>query len=285
MATVKNNVLPDKVVWIKPNFENPGWIKNPKHAAFFKLEGTFDNYVWAQDRNGKLKNLFTDEEKDFLEKELRMEPNTLSVYNKQNPLREKMIKLGKDPIKLVLSDPDDFIQLKILLTNSDKIAPSVKDIKKKATYKYYVEDEDDILEITMDKTSLTQKAWMAYGEMSKDKRKLAGFIRIYTQVKNKPIVKIDSSVKLETLQAKVSNVVQNDMKNFVELVENPSYDTILLIAEGVESGEVEKKQTTYYLKGGKDKMGSTLRETIDFLNSPMNQELRLILEEKVKIAL
>ena len=285
MATVKNNVLPDKVVWIKPNFENPGWIKNPKHAAFFKLEGTYDNYVWAQDRNGKLKNLFTDEEKDFLEKELRMEPNTLSVYNKQNPLREKMIKLGKDPIKLVLSDPDDFIQLKILLTNSDKVAPSVKDIKKKATYKYYVEDEDDILEITMDKTSLTQKAWMAYGEMSKDKRKLAGFIRIYTQVKNKPIVKIDSSVKLETLQAKVSNVVQNDMKNFVELVENPSYDTILLIAEGVESGEVEKKQTTYYLKGGKDKMGSTLRETIDFLNSPMNQELRLILEEKVKIAL
>jgi hypothetical protein len=285
MATVKNNVLPDKVVWIKPNFENPGWIKNPKHAAFFKLEGTYDNYVWAQDRNGKLKNLFTDEEKDFLEKELRMEPNALSVYNKQNPLKDKMIKLGKDPIKLVLSDPDDFIQLRILLTNSDKIAPSVKDIKKKATYKYYVEDEDDILEITMDKTSLTQKAWMAYGEMSKDKRKLAGFIRIYTQVKNKPITKIDSSVKLETLQAKVSNVVQNDMKNFVELVENPSYDTILLIAEGVESGEVEKKQTTYYLKGGKDKMGSTLRETIDFLNSPMNQELRLILEEKVKIAL
>jgi hypothetical protein len=285
MATVKNNVLPNKVVWIKPNFENPGWIKNPKHAAFFKLEGTYDNYVWAQDRNGKLKNLFTDEEKDFLEKELRMEPNALSVYNKQNPLKDKMIKLGKDPIKLVLSDPDDFIQLRILLTNSDKIAPSVKDIKKKATYKYYVEDEDDILEITMDKTSLTQKAWMAYGEMSKDKRKLAGFIRIYTQVKNKPITKIDSSVKLETLQAKVSNVVQNDMKNFVELVENPSYDTILLIAEGVESGEVEKKQTTYYLKGGKDKMGSTLRETIDFLNSPMNQELRLILEEKVKIAL
>ncbi len=282
---MEKTVLPQKTVWVKPNYENPGWIKNPRHKAFFKLEGTADNFVWAQDRSGKYKNLFTDKEKAEIEKMLQMEPNTLSIYNKANPLRQQVVKVSKDPMKLDLNDPEDFIKYKILLSNSEKIAPSVKNIKDKGTYKYYIEDEDEVAELTNASANLDQRAWVAYGEFQKDWKKLATFVKMYNQVKNKPLKKFDTATKLETLQSLVVNIIKTDKAGFVELVENPSFDTLVLLSEAIEIGEIEKKQSSYFLKGGQDKLGSTLKDTISFLESPMNQELRLILEEKVKVNL
>lgn len=274
--------LPDKKVKVKPNLENPGWIKNKRHAAFFKVEGAYESYPVAMNRNGSLKNPFTDEEKKFLEEVMGYEPNTLSVYKKEGPLREISVRLTKDPLELDLSNAEDYIKYKVLLTNSDRIAPSVKDIKAKGTYKFYIEDADEVAQITKLKGSLEQKAWTEYGKISENKGRLIAFLKVYNQVKKLPAMKIDKDSKLEFLQAKVMDAISINKQDFIDIVSNPDFDVMLTVAEGVETGVLKKNGTKYYLAEG-DQIGDTLKHAIDYLKAPVNQELRLIVEEQIKL--
>jgi hypothetical protein len=279
MSTFK---LPNKKVRVRPNLENSGWIKNPRHAAFFKVEGAYESYPVAMLRNGQLKNPFTDEEKVFLEEWYGYEPNTLSVYKKDSPLREMSVRLTKDGMTLDLSNPDDYITYKVLLTNSEKIAPSVKERKAKATYKFYIEDEAEIAELKSSDANINQIAWMEYGKISENKSKLIAFLKIYGQVFKMPTTKIDKNTDIKVLQGKVSDIVKDKMQGFVEIVTNPDYETMLLISEAVENGVIVRTGTKYSLAQG-DQIGNTFKEAIQYLKAPVNQELVLILEEQIKL--
>lgn len=274
--------LPQETVLVKPNLTNPGWVKNPRHVAFFKLEGAFDMFTVAMSRNGTLKNPFTDAEKDYLTEVLQLDSKELSVYTANSFLRLQNIRLGKDPVKLDLSQPDDFIKYKILLTNTDKVAPSVKDVRKKGTYKYYIEREADVTSVNKEKGDINKTAWKEYGKMEENKSKLAAFLKVYSRVMGQPAKKIDKSTKLDFLQGQVSAIIEANTKQFAEIVDNPNYDTILLIAEAVEKGIIVAKGTNYFLKGGTDKLGSSLIETVSYLNNAMNQELKLTIEQQIK---
>lgn len=274
--------LPQKKVKVKPNFENAGWIKNKRHAAFFKVEGAYESYPVAMTRNGSLKNPFTDEEKKYLEEVLGYEQNALSVYKKDGPLREINVRLTKDPLELDLSNPEDFIKYKVLLTNSDRIAPSVKDIKAKGTYKFYIEDAEEVAEITKLKGSIEQKAWIEYGKISENKNRLIAFLKVYNQVKKLPAMKIDKDSKLDFLQAKVMDAISLNKQDFIDIITNPDFDIMLTIAEGVETGVLKKSGTKYSLAEG-DQIGDTLKHAINYLKAPVNQELRLIVEEQIKL--
>lgn len=274
--------LPQETVLVKPNLTNPGWVKNPRHVAFFKLEGAFDMFTVAMSRNGTLKNPFTDAEKDYLTEVLQLDSKELSVYTANSFLRLQNIRLGKDPVKLDLSQPDDFIKYKILLTNTDKVAPSVKDVRKKGTYKYYIEREADVTSVNKEKGDINKTAWKEYGKMEENKGKLAAFLKVYSRVMGQPAKKIDKSTKLDFLQGQVSAIIEANTKQFAEIVDNPNYDTILLIAEAVEKGIIVAKGTNYFLKGGTDKLGSSLIETVSYLNNAMNQELKLTIEQQIK---
>jgi hypothetical protein len=279
MSTFK---LPMKKVRVRPNLENSGWIKNPRHAAFFKVEGAYESYPVAMLKSGQLKNPFTDEEKVFLEEHYGYEPNTLSVYKKDSPLREINVRLTKDGMALDLSNPDDYIIYKVLLTNSEKIAPSVKERKSKATYKFYIEDEAEIAEMKSSDANINQIAWMEYGKISENKSKLTAFLKIYSQVFKMPTTKIDKNTDIKILQGKVSDIVKDKMQGFVEIVTNPDYETMLLISEAVENGVIVRTGTKYSLAEG-DQIGNTFKEAIQYLKAPVNQELILILEEQIKL--
>lgn len=274
--------LPKKKVKVRPNFDNAGWIKNPRHAAFFKVEGAYESYPVAMSRNGQLKNPFTDKEKAALEEMLGYEKNSLSVYNKAGILQDMQVRLSKDPLDLNLEDPIDYIKYKILLTNSDRIAPSVKEKNKKATYKFYIEDMDEVIQLQSKSANIQQTAWKEYGKMEENRNKLAQFIKVYSQVMRLPLTKIDKNTKIEFLQAKVSELVSSKPKEFVEIVTNEDFDTVLLISEAVETGVIKRDGTKYLLADG-DKLGDTLKATISYLKAASSQELVLTIEQQIKL--
>lgn len=275
--------LPDETVYVKANYENPGWVKNPRHAGFFKLEGCFDQFTVAANRDGsgKLKNPLTNAEKEYLAEALDLDPKQLSTYTKDSYIRNVYIKCGKDPIKFDLSDPEDYIRYKVLITNSDKIAPSVKDKKFKATYKYYVERESEVAEVNKAKGDVNKTVWKEYGKMEDNRNKLITFLKVYARITNKPVVKVDTNTKIDFLQGKVSELIEKETNKVYEIMNHDSFDTILFISNATEVGELEIKGTKYMIKGGSDKVGNTLAETIKYFDSPINQELRLVIEEEI----
>lgn len=281
--------LPNKKVKVKFNPYNPGPIKNTRHVAYFKMEGCFDSFGCAMNRNGKLKNPFTDAEKKVLEAKLAQDrgENCLSIYNKEGILYDydiTPIRLSKDPLQLDLNDPYDYVTFKVLLTNSDKICPDYGLLKTSQTYKYYVEDEDQVAEVKAKDSNKSMRTWIAYGEMKEDRNKLIGFLKVYSQFTNKSFMafNVTTSSKLALIQAKVVDVINENNDVFLKIVENPSYDTILLVAEAVENREIEIRDKKYFHKGGTDKIADTLMGVVDYLNAPINQELKLLLETTIK---
>lgn len=277
-----NGELPRKKVTIKPNLNNPGWIKNKNHVAHFKIEGCHDRFVVAMTRNGQIKNPFTKEEKDFLEKSMGYEENTLSVYNKKSPIHEMSVALSKDPMIVDLSDPEEFMKVKILLTNTELIAPSIKDVKNKQTYKYYIEDADEVAEMTKNVTSKIQKAWKAFGKIEDDRTKLSAFLKTFNLILGKPIPKIDVNTKLEWLQSQVSDIVQNKTDQFVTIIENPDYDTYLLLAQAIDGGIIKREGTKHLLAASNERLGNNIQETITFLKREANQDTVYLIEQQLK---
>jgi hypothetical protein len=272
----------EKVLKIKPNDRNVGWIKNPRHAGYFKLEGCYDSFAPTRQRNGQISNVLSKEDIEVLSKELGRGKEELGVYNKDSIVANRNVRLNKETRFLDLSDPFDFIDYKILLTNTDKIAPSIKDKTKKATYKYYIEDEDDLNEVKKTTANINQVAWKEYGKIEDNPSKLAAFLKVYGQMFNKPFQKIDKSVKLDKLQADVTSIIEDKMTQFVEIVQSDNFDIMLLLAEGIETGVIKKEGTKYLLADG-DLLGKTLTEAITYLKAAANQELLLVIEEKIKL--
>jgi hypothetical protein len=279
--TLVNGELPEKKVWVKPNYNNPGWIKNRRHVGFFKMEGCHDTFVVAMSRQGNVKNPFTNDEKKKIEEIYGYEENTLSVYNKKSPVHEISVRLSKDPILLDLANPEDFIKYKILLTNSELICPSVREVKNKQTYKYYIEDQDEVNQITKTATSKIQKAWKAFGKMEEDRTKLTSFLKTFNLVIGKPIPKIDNNTKLDFLQSQVADIVQNKTDQFITIIENEDYDTLLLVASALDAGVIKREGTKHSLASG-EKIGNNLKETVDFLKRPVNQDTVFLIESQLK---
>ena len=283
MKTKTNFTLPNKKVRVKPNYKNSGWVKNPKHAAYFKLEGTFDKLMVPQLRNGQLANVLTDEEKEYLESVMLMEENDLSIYKKKDNFWHSFsVSLGKEPLILDLSDPNDYIKYKVLLANSYVVAPDVKSINNGGKYKYYIEDEEEVTRIQSQKANIYKQAWMGYAKIEDSKEKLRTFLIVFNETFTPVTKKLDRSSKLDFLQKEVSQIVENRTNDFVDIITDKNYDTKALIAEGVQTGVIEKKGSKYYLTGGVDKIGDDFVGAIEFLNSPQNQETRLLIEERIK---
>jgi len=283
MKTSELKTLPNKKVRVKPNYKNSGWVKNPKHAAYFKLEGTFDKLMVPQLRNGQLANVLTDEEKEYLESVMLMEENDLSIYKKKDNFWHSFsVSLGKEPLILDLSDPNDYIKYKVLLANSYVVAPDVKSINNGGKYKYYIEDEEEVTRIQSQKANIYKQAWMGYAKIEDSKEKLRTFLIVFNETFTPVTKKLDRSSKLDFLQKEVSQIVENRTNDFVDIITDKNYDTKALIAEGVQTGVIEKKGSKYYLTGGVDKIGDDFVGAIEFLNSPQNQETRLLIEERIK---
>lgn len=282
-----NGKLPEKVVEIKPNYENPGWIKRRNHRAFFLMEGTSKQYGAPLTRSGQIANVLTKEEKALLEKELNMEENALSVYKKDNNFwHDFRIRLTKDALKLNLSDPMDYIRFKIALSQKDNIAPSIKNIRDKATYKFYIEDKDEVNEVLSQVSDLNAKVWSKYGTLSTDRQKMLDVLYVYAvSFKNQyaRFRNIDPESKMELLQSELSKVVEKDMNLFLEVVNDPLFDIKLVLSKAINKGLVNRVGEAYYLKGDPNPFAKDFQAACKYLKDDANQEFVETLKERIKV--
>ena len=138
------NCLRNQKVIVRYILRQKGNVTNPRHVLFGGMaEGASRTFVVPMLTSGKLVNVLTDAEKNYLEDIMGLEPNALSVYKKvdnfwrdDNPLGIARVRLTKRDTILDLSVPEDYIKYKILLANKDFIASSLAVMQDtpKATY-------------------------------------------------------------------------------------------------------------------------------------------------------
>lgn len=242
------------------------------------LDDTIRKFCAPLQRNGKIANVLTAEEKEFLEKELG--GMDLSVYG--DFWKDFYVTLRKNKASNMfdMSDPIDYIAVKVLEKNTQAIAKSWGKRDDKQTYQFAITREGEVSDEDKAKFDIKKEAFKLYGKIEDDKDKLIAVLRLLS---NRPV---SSDSKLDWIQKQVDSFVDSESQAFVNVVNDAAFETKKLINEAVDVGYVLKRGNKYTTKDGLslaevDEV-STFNTAVRYLDNPKNQEVRDIMVAKVE---
>lgn len=268
-----------------------GLVTDPRHILYGGMaENATRTFVVPVLSSGMYVNVLTNEEKAFLEDIMGLEYNALSVYKKENNFWSdaneegiSRVTLSKQDNYFDLSNPADYIKYKILLANSDYIAPSLHDLenKPKETYQFVIISEGEELRSAKDNMSFTMRAYKEFGKIEDDIDTLRAVVEL---IDGRPLA---ASTKLEFLQTRVNSLIQSNSKLFLNVVTDPLLSTKVLIKKAIERGVVVKRGDYLYLKSDNSPLCNnneepTLNIAAKYLNLPRQQELKFSIEAQLK---
>lgn len=290
--------LPNKKVVVRPILERAhGMIKDRNHEAYFLFGESTREYGVRRDRQGRLVNPLTQEEREFFEDKkksgMSFEPGDLSPFAKLDKFMEgrvrkpksywetkaAKVRLGKTDRVLDLSDPSDYLTYKILLTNSDEIAPTADEMLRKATYRYAIVEENYEINTKISKAQNMRAVYRKVDELTGSKRKMKDFLLVYGK-------KVSETADVEFLEAEIVKIAEEKPKEFMQIVEDSNFETKALIMKGVMAGAIRKSNNRYYLKDGNpmNLSGSTnnLDGAVEFISAKQNQDTLLNIESAIE---
>ena len=228
-------------------------------------------------RNGSIANVLTDEEKKFLEQVTSLNLSTYGSFWK-----EQFVTLRKEDNSFDLSNPIDYISVKILESCKALIAPNWDARNKKLTYQFVITEPGAEMREVKKKYDAKKEAFKMYGKIEEDKAQLLGILKI---LEKKPI---SANSDLEWVQGKVEGIIDDTPKRFVELIKNPAYHTMLLLNKGLDAGVIQRQGNKYATTDGLDLADvgeiATFDVAIMYLDDPKNQEVRTLIEAKINNA-
>lgn len=251
-------------------------------------EGSSRTYVVPRLRSGQYVNVLTDNEMAYLEKAMRLEPGSLSIYNKRDNFWDDSNEHGLGPVTLHkqnnyldLSDPIDYIKYKVLLANKDEICPSLQELedRPKATYRFVIVNENAETQLNLTKNDAKRESYIKYGAICNDNDTLRTILEILT---GRPI---GSGTKLDFLQAKTMDEIEKDPRRFLQTIKDELLPAKVLIRKAVEAGIVTRRNDLYYYEGTpmcNDGEDSTLTNAAKYISNIKRQELKYSFEAKLK---
>lgn len=291
------NCLRNERVIVRKLPKRTGIVRDSNHIMG---DGMHDNAyrmfsVPKMQRSNNFVNVLTNEEKDYLEAAMGLEPNALSIYRQPaeknfwsnaNPVGLSFVKLTKRDNIFDLSKPLDYIAVKILLTNKDKICPSLEEwaARPKETYEYVIIKEGDDKKNAQNGTDATISAFMKLGKISDDKEILQ--LVVETMMGKK----FSEKTTVEWLQTQASDLIKSNVKNaklFLSITNDELLETKVLIRKAIAKGIIADRGGFLYIKDTNTPMcgdgeDPTANIAAKWLNKPRNQEILFSLQAKVK---
>ena len=240
-------------------------------------------------------NVLTKDEKDYLEYVMGLPENALSIYRQPkeenywsnaNPNGLSSVTLRKQDNIFDLSKPTDYIAVKILLANKDKICPSMDEwaARPKETYEFVVIREGQESKMSKSNTDATIKAVMKLGKIEDD----VDVLRLVVETMMGK--KYSEQTSLEWLRTQALDMIKNTPKNarmFLEIVEDESLDNKVLIRKCISRGIIADRGGFLYIKDGNipmcgDNEEPTLKTASKWLAKPSNQERLFKLQAMLK---
>lgn len=228
------------------------------------------------ERNGKIANVLTKEEKEYLEDITRLNLSSYGTF-----WEEFNVTLRKDDASNTfdLSDPNDYMSVKLLEKLKDDIAPNWDSRKEKASYQFAITRENELFDSKKSKLDVKKEAFKTYGRLEDNKETLVSILKL---ISNKPI---SSDSTLNWLQGKVEEYVDSEPSKFLNVVNDPMFQTKALINRGVDSGIIIKKANKYSTIDGLDLafqgQAPSFSNAVAYLDDPKNQEVRALIEARI----
>ena len=259
-------------------------------------EAAFRTYcVPKLQKSNTLVNVLTKDEMKCLEEAMGLPTNSLSIYRQPkeenywstaNPNGLNSVTLKKRDNIFDLSNPTDYIAVKILLANKDKICPSMEEwsARPKETYEFVIIREGQESQISQSNTDATIQAVMQLGKIQDDKEVLK---LVVETMQGK---KYADSTSIQWLQTQALDMIKGTPKNarlFLNIMNDENLDSKVLIRKCISKGIIAVRGNFLYIKDGNQPMcgdgeDPTMNVAAKWLNRPRNQEMLFSLQAKVK---
>lgn len=287
LEELKRKYLTDKKILIK--FVVKAQFKDkPKGHLLWggKLDNTKDVLcVAANPSNGSLKDPFTAEERLFVSKATGIDSKYFDPFYRGSDgfWNDYEVLLTKDGSILDMSDLNDFIKYKVLLTNDKLIAPTYDSFSKnpKASYKYYMVDEK--AEVKTKARSLNSKvtAYKALDKIRKDRAKMHYLVLELTKLTP------GRATSIETLEAQLEIAMETKLDKFVDLVQDKLFDTKVFLEKAVMEGVLVKRGGEFYHDNkplAAEGMKANITNAATYISDPQHQDIFLVIEDRLNNA-
>lgn len=226
--------------------------------------------------NGKVANILTTKEKALLESVTGLK---LSVYG--DFWQTFMVRLFKEDTNNIfdLNDPMDYISIR-LLESLPVIANSWKERNNDPRYQYVITRDSEISNEKKSRLDVKKEAFKAYGRIEDDREKLLSILKL---ISSSPISK-DS--KLDWIQGKVEEYLDNKPKQFLDIVKDENFDIKVLISKAVDAGIIINKSKKYSTIDGLELAENgeipSYTNAVRYLSNPKHQEVLLLIQARVE---
>ena len=165
--------------------------------------------------------------------------------------------------------------------NTDLICPSLEDLKlmPKATYQYVLVSNKEQFSVTADKVTTKSKCWKEYGKIENDENVLK------TLIETLEGRQVEGDLQLEYLQDRVVNLMEDNPREFLQIITDPLLKFKVTLKTAVEENVVENRGGYYYFNNtplcGKNE-NPTLTVAARYISNPRNQELLFSIQARLK---
>lgn len=277
------NPLQNKKIIVR-HIHKEGKVTDKRHLLYGGMvenaTKTFTVPVIAS--TGSLKNVLTNNEKDYFENLLGV---NLSVHNKKdNYWHNYQVRLTKSDTYLDLSNPEDYIKYKVLLANNTMICPSLQQYHEKplATYQFVLVSDGTELEMASNKRKTRVECYKLAGKIENDFDTLKAVVELLDK---RPIADKTST---EFLANKLDEFIDSVPNEVYKVLTDPTLKTMVFIKKCAAKGLIVRSGDFYYLKSGKSKVpmceegrDPDIKQAVKFINNPKNQEIKFSLEAKL----
>ena len=223
--------------------------------------------------------LTSDEQKEF---EGILGVNLSSSAIKDNYWDTFHVELDKKDKYLDLSNVNDYITWKVLLSNSSLIAPSkeIYDNSPLPTYEYYITSSNESDDL---KSRKREMKWFCLNEIQKLKTNSLKLKTVFEML-NKGIFVTDS-VSPEFILNKLDEMLERDPKQIFMVLNDKTLDTRLFINNCINKKLISRIGDFYYIVMNKSKVNMsnedkepTILEAVRYLQDPKNNKIKIELE-------
>tara|TARA_R110000796_G_scaffold17257_1_gene53303 strand:- start:349 stop:1281 length:933 start_codon:yes stop_codon:yes gene_type:complete len=289
VESIRTDFLQDKIVSVKYLTKDNNGIKDPKHVSFGGLlNGAVIAIPAPTMDNQKMKNILTNHEKAGLESILN--GVNLSIYGdfwKEHDKDGKKgvayemgilpIYLTKDELRLDMSDPYDYIKLKVLEA-SPIVANNLEEVRHRATNRFVLTSASEQMAKELSKVGNKVTAYKLYVKYEDDKQVLRYTLRNLGRNTNR-------SHKLDFLQSELHKELEKNPSLLCSIMGDEYLKSKVLLETCYEFGAVVKKDKKFYNLQDEpisDGDAPYLEVAAKYLSSNLGQEQRLALEAKLK---
>lgn len=278
-ATAKQFTLPHKTVRVLPVLRDGSWLPEGHDGEFLYTGASYRIPVPMSRQTGKLINPLNEEETAHLEDLMSMNKGGLSIYKpkKENFWARFEVKITKDGLVLDLQDPEQYIAYKVLLVNSELVAPSFEKRYSRGGYKFMLVDEDHEIQSELSKADLMESVWMEFGAIRNSDNKLKNVLRMYH---DRPVSK---SSKSDFLITEVKKIIDNDPNGFIRILTDENFEMKCFIEDALVAGAITKPAKNRYTFTGTPEEVYTLDQLITELDpNGVNQDKYLLIKTQIE---